>query len=98
MARNISSSFLECLLDGSVRVNGCWGINKVSFDVPSYKHNHEDIFDSGRISVVSPVAGTRDWRDPAERRFATSTRDRRSGGGGGVAEVTASPLWQASML
>ena len=36
-------------------------INKVSFDVPSYKHNHEDSFVAGRISVVSPVAGTRDW-------------------------------------
>ena len=56
-----------------------------------YKYNHEDSFVAGRISVVSPVAGYRNWRDPAERRLATSSRDRGSGGGGGVVEGTASP-------
>ena len=56
------------------------------------KHNHEDSFVGGRISVVSPVAGIRDWRDPAERWLSTSSRDIGSGGGGrGVAEGTASP-------
>ena len=82
MARNVSSSFLECLIDGSVKFNGCYSI-KVSFDVPSYKHDHEDSLVDGWISVVSPVEGTRDWRDPAERRLATSSRDRGSGGGSG---------------
>ena len=51
--------------------------------------NHEDSFVGGRISVVSPVAGTRDWPDPTELRLATSSRDRGSGEGGG--EGTASP-------
>ena len=37
-------------------------------------------FQCGRISAVSLVAVARDWRDPAERRLATSSRDRESGG------------------
>ena len=63
------------------QVNCCQRTNKVSFDVPSYKHNHEDRFVGGRISAVLLVAVTRYWRDPAERRLATSSRDRESGGG-----------------
>ena len=47
------------------------------------KRNHEDSFVGGRIGVVSPVDGARDWRDPTECRLATSSRDRGSGGGGG---------------
>ena len=44
-------------------------------------NNHEGSFVGGRISVVSPVVGTR-WRDLAERRLVISGRDRGSGGGG----------------
>ena len=64
-------------------------INKVSFDVPSYKHNHEYSFVAGRISVVSPVAGTRDW---LTRRASTRhLKQRQRKQGGGVVEGTASP-------
>ena len=72
----------------------------MKFHVPSYKHNHEHSFVGGRINVVSPVARTRDWRDPAERRLATSSRYRESGGGGGEWRrgQLLLKLWRASVL
>ena len=73
--------FVPWMFDRPQCQDGCQSINKVSFDVPSYKHNHEDSFVGGRISAVSLVAVARDWRDSAERRLATSSRDRESGGG-----------------
>ena len=42
----------------------------------SFKQNHEDSFVGGRISVVSPVEGSGDWRDPAERLTRQLSRDR----------------------
>ena len=47
------------------------------------KHNHEDSFIGGRISVASPVEGTPDRREPAERQLAASSRTEEAGGGGG---------------